>query len=114
LFRYLLVGDTVMPRGLYARLCHAFLVRTKFAHKVHLKYRKCITLRTQIHTQPFYGPLSSTTRWANTRRDITDTHLKRVVSWECGICTCNVYATLLTLENNYTIVVMNASAGPFN
>jgi len=31
MFRYyLLVGDSVAPSGLYARLCHAFLVFTVF------------------------------------------------------------------------------------
>jgi len=40
---YLLGGDTVVPSGLYARLCHAFLVKI-VATKCQILRLKCITL----------------------------------------------------------------------
>ena len=42
MFRYyLLGGDTAAPSGLYARLCHAFLVSRFNSHQLHthLSYR---------------------------------------------------------------------------
>jgi len=57
---YLLGGNTVVPSGLYVRLCHAFLVRA-IKIMTHANYLASVKIAKQPASVPFYVPIGCQT-----------------------------------------------------